>query len=1038
VADFNGDGKPDIAATGAPAASLSLGKGDGSFAAAVPLPGAPFAANMALYAADFNGDGKADILSADASYAYQLMLGKGDGTFAPAIATTGIAAAPSSISGTVTYTAFYELTGDLNSDGKADLFSLSFNSSSSTYSLVSALSDGDGTFHTVTTSYPAPAYTSTPYYYTPDAPVLGDFAHRGKLDAAFFLNENIYVVQGNGDGSFNTTPTVLPIPVVAGVQANWSQAMQAADIDGDGNLDIVFSSWFMPGSYFYQGGPSCVFVYYGKGDGTFGQATQAGCFTHAYTDLRVADFNGDGRPDIVLQTASSLNNYVVGLIDNLGNRSFGPELNYTAGSLSGGLFVTDLNLDGRPDLVFGNQRYEAGYSANSVTVLLNESSAVATGTLTSTPNPSYVGQPFSLTATLSPPSSGTVYTGAITFYVDGVVVGSAALSGNVATIVGPSTLAPGTHPVSATWPGDAGDPALTLNATHTVLQYPLQITLTCSPNPSTLGQSVTLGTVFTATPLSGTPASGAAYTGTLSFSDDSTVLEQQQVATAGYSFMTSSLSGGSHTLTANYYGDSAYANSTASCTETVNKLTTTAQLSLNPVPSASMPFQLVAKIASATATALAPSGTVDFTIDGAYAGTGTVDASTGIATYKDAGINGGDHILGCSYGGDANFEGSVCPPDNAKIAPALDTLTLISSANPAAAGSSIIFTANLSSNNKSAAGEVIAFTLSANGATQAQGSATTDANGNAVYRSLGLAPGSYTISALFAGDNNLQSTLSPTLIQLVVIDPTATSLNASPNPGYAGNSVILTAKVTATGTLNSVPPSPSGTVSFFDGATVLGTAALNGSGTATLTTTSLTVGVHSLTATYPASTLFAGSASSPYSETILASSFTVSLSPGAITIPAGKSGSANIDLASVGMFAGPLKLTYGALPTYATAAIIPSMVTLTVGGKGTSILTLNTLSIAANTIPARPGSRDTVVIYSAVVVLMLPLLSRRRRLMQILLIATAWISTQSLIGCTNTYHIAHTVAPATYTLPVTATDANGNSQIANLTVVVTP
>jgi hypothetical protein len=69
---------------------------------------------------------------------------------------------------------------------------------------------------------------------------------------------------------------------------------------------------------------------------------------------------------------------------------------------------------------------------------------------------------------------------------------------------------------------------------------------------------------------------------------------------------------------------------------------------------------------------------------------------------------------------------------------------------------------------------------------------------------------------------------------------------------------------------------------------------------------------------------------------------------------------------------------------------------------------------------------------------MLPLLSRRRRLIQILLIAIACISSQSLIGCTNTYHIAHTVAPATYTLPVTATDTNGNSQTTNLTVVVTP
>ena len=1032
IADFNGDGKPDIVSDGEPGTSLSLGNGDGSFAAPVAIPGAPFAAAAPLFVGDFNGDGKQDLLSTSTSYAYQLMFGNGDGTFGAAIATTGLAPAPSSTSTTANYTTPYALTADLNSDGKADLFYITSDSLSPTYDLVSALSNGDGSFKSVTTTYAAPPYPAPPYYDNPVATVLADFAHRGKLDAAYFLNESIYVVQGNGDGSFSTTPTMLATPTVGGVQADAQEALQVSDFDGDGNLDIAFLSWYQA-DYFYQGGPSCVFIYYGKGDGTFSSATPAGCFTHSYTDMRVGDFNGDGRPDLVLQTASALNVYVVGVIDNLGNRSFGPELNYTAGALNGDIFVSDLNLDGRPDLVFGNSRNEAGYSANSVTVLLNQSTLVATGALTSSPNPSYLSQAFTITATLTPPTPGTVYSGAITFYVDGNVLGSGTLAGNVATIAGPTTLAAGMHSLSATWPGDTNDPALTLEATHTVLLYPLQVTLNCTPNPGSIGQSVTLATQLTSTPPAGVPPATAPFSGTLSFYDGTMLLEQQQVGTAGFSYATSTLSGGTHALSASYTGDSVYATGTASCSEVVDKLPTTSQVSAN-ITTAQTPFLFVGKVAAASASALSPTGTVSFTVDGAAAGTGTLDPATGIATYNDAGIGGGNHTLACTYSGDANFAASACPAAPVFIAAAPVALTLVSATNPAPAGSAIAFTANLTSKGNPASGETIAISIGQNGAAVGSASAITDASGRGIYTSPGLPPGTYTVSAVFSGDANLQSAVSTPLTEVVVINPSAMSLSATPNPGYVGDSITLTARVGQIRGSDLVPMNPSGTVKFFDGTTQVGSAPLNVSALAILSTTSLGPGVHFLTASYAGNTYFLGSTSAPYPETILPSTFAITLLPSTLTVQSGASGTTAVDLASVGDFAGPLSLTYGAPPTYSTIALSPASVTLTPAGNATAGLTVNTLIVAANT-----GSRSegVALAVSAAGLFLLPLISRRKRLAKLLLAALACVGFQSLVGCTDHFYIGHGVAPATYTIPITATDAKGNAQTANLTLVIT-
>ena len=101
---------------------------------------------------------------------------------------------------------------------------------------------------------------------------------------------------------------------------------------------------------------------------------------------------------------------------------------------------------------------------------------------------------------------------------------------------------------------------------------------------------------------------------------------------------------------------------------------------------------------------------------------------------------------------------------------------------------------------------------------------------------------------------------------------TTTALQATPNPSGFGQIVTLTATVTPLG-----PGTPTGTVTFTDGTVTLGTSALNASGVATLPTTGLAVGFHSVTAAYGGDSNFSGSASPIVTQTVNQASTTTAV-----------------------------------------------------------------------------------------------------------------------------------------------------------------
>jgi hypothetical protein len=128
--------------------------------------------------------------------------------------------------------------------------------------------------------------------------------------------------------------------------------------------------------------------------------------------------------------------------------------------------------------------------------------------------------------------------------------------------------------------------------------------------------------------------------------------------------------------------------------------------------------------------------------------------------------------------------------------------------------------------------------------------------GSASFTTSTLPVGTSYIKAVYGGDSNFAGSTSKAVSQVVSKATTTTALTSSQNPSNFGQSVTFTA---------SVAPQFSGTVkgsvTFYDGTTILKTASLSG-GVAKFTTSTLVSGAHSITATYNGSTSFTGSSAS--------------------------------------------------------------------------------------------------------------------------------------------------------------------------------
>jgi hypothetical protein len=139
------------------------------------------------------------------------------------------------------------------------------------------------------------------------------------------------------------------------------------------------------------------------------------------------------------------------------------------------IHLADFNHDGKLDLLVSNAADAAGISqnTNSFAVLLNQGS-LAKGSLTSSPQTSFAGNSYTVTLTLTSPSSQTSPLGGnVNFKLDGVSIASVLMANNVATQTISTSLVAGNHTLSASWAGDSVYWPLTVSAVHAITDFTL-------------------------------------------------------------------------------------------------------------------------------------------------------------------------------------------------------------------------------------------------------------------------------------------------------------------------------------------------------------------------------------------------------------------------------------------------------------------------------------------------------------------------------------------------------------------------------------
>jgi hypothetical protein len=541
-------------------------------------------------------------------------------------------------------------------------------------------------------------------------------------------------------------------------------------------------------------------------------------------------------------------------------------------------------------------------TSNAVTQIV--AAAPAGVALTSSANPSIIGQGVTLTAAISPATA----TGTVQFLDGATALGTATITGGSATL-SLSTLSVGAHSLAAVYSGDANNVGNTSSVlTQTVNKAASSVALASSANPSTVGQSITL----TATVTPGTAA------GTVQFLDGATALGTAAITGSSATLALSTLPVGTHSLTAVYSGDANNAASTSAVlTQTINKVASSVVLSTpaNPAPGGLM-IVLSASVTPSTAT-----GTVQF-LDGTTP-LGTLTIYDGVASQQFFPLSTGAHSITAIYSGDANDAASTSAVLALTVDKIATTVQLASTLNPSAFGQSVTLFAACSPTT-------VTGTIQFLDGTTLLGSMPPN-SGSGYVTLTNLSVGAHAITAVYSGDADHAAVTSAVMMQTVTKAPTSVALTTSANPSTSGQSIALTATVT--------PSTAAGTVQFLDGATALGTAAITG-GSATLALSTLPVGTHSLTAAYSGDANDAAGTSAVLTQTVNKVASSVALTSSANPSTAGQ---------SVTLSAAVTPSTATGTVQFLDGSAVLGTVTVT-GGSAT--LALSTLPVGTHSLTA--------------------------------------------------------------------------------------
>ncbi len=868
--------------------------------------------------ADVNSDGKPDLIYIDAgattaASTTHVLLGDGKGGFVQSavLQTAGAAVA----------------FGDLSGDGRVDIgwvYLASTQAGGSTLGWMIAPGIGNGTFGTAIAHAPPGALYSN-VASTQVTSLEGSNLHHRAVTSPLIV--------GIDEASGNFFELLLdPAAVTASSQPTGPGSLTIADLNGDGIDDYLIDNQEESVVETFLGAPST--------GGPLLTIPSSPTFSgpSGVLSLLIKDFDGDGKPDLAAEGASGRIEVLAGNGDGTFQTSaIGGTLSAGDSAGDGGHLIAaaDVNGDGIFDLLTYTPlgvSIELGTAGGNYTLEGVYASGAGTGT-----NGQFVTADF----------NGD---GALDVAID-APGGIAILYGKAANSSGCAAAAAGT--VVACSEPSAFEGAFTLSATVPAdSSAGGTVAFSIAGSQSYETQSAALGTapvvngvatlMVVGKPLSSAPIIPGMYTVTGAYTEAagslSVNLPGTHTISLGPSTVTLTPAPPTTTLGPTYfYGqgvngyvsfnvlDSAYP-ATGSWTQLSNGV---------PVP-----------------------GCINLSVTTA----GGSECPYGYPTL----LNAGNYVFTEAYnGGPANGDfynaSSVSSGYAFTVMPDTTTASaLTSSMNPAPVRTAVTFTVALTGNAAVPTG-----TVEFLDGTNVLGTGTLNASGVASFTTSTLTIGLHPITAVYAATQNFNGVTSAVLKQVITAIPAASlvTLSSSVDPSLVAQPVTFTAVASVPG------PFPfliqSGTITFLDGASVIGTGTINQYGRATLTTSTLALGSHAITASYPGGMSPGGQAIAPGSSAILTqvvgvtlqnapTGFSITVTPNPVTLKPGDTGILLVTVQAISGFSQPLVLNCAGMNTLNELGCSFVEATIPIGGGSTTLYLETTAPYPCGGSPTQP------------------------------------------------------------------------------------
>jgi hypothetical protein len=605
AADFDSDGKPDLAGVTATAVFVLRNDGTGRFAPAVDVHTATM--QPTVVAGDFNGDTRTDLAFARDG-ALVILPGNGNGTFGTAIETA------------TTVAATMLVAARMDGDASLDLVALD----RAAAKLVVFRNNGAGAFSELHT---APLQSNGTSKASEIA--VADLDDDARMDVvAGYDQGKLDVFYGRANGTLDAA--------VAGPAINHVTGIQAADMDDDGLLDLAVS--------FGLG----IATVRNLGNRSFGAPVAYSPFRPTTIgDVAVAELTGDDRLDMVMASSCSIQSSTSSPGGRHEYQLGGPDVpGCLSGGLEGAVAAADFDGDGRIDAAASFRR-----GINSAVKTFRNRCGEGKLDVTTTARLISVGQSVSFTVQMLAPFTQNFWVpahGDISVREGEQVLASATFSELGRTTLTAGGFTAGEHTLTLDWPGDTQ---------YAPQQMPFIIRVTTETTTVSLTPSTPVGTYNVNTQVTArvTSSNGSIPTGEIRFTYDGNVVTPPVPPIAPEAKLLIGGLPGVHTLVAEYLGDASHPPSKATLSYVIEKQTPKIDLTPRSGPSGQQTAGFTLHISGVPSNQTQPKGNVTLHFGETTVGTYTL-GSSGFLNLSFPPLEAGRYGLRVTYSGDAFFK----------------------------------------------------------------------------------------------------------------------------------------------------------------------------------------------------------------------------------------------------------------------------------------------------------------------------------------------------------------------------------------------